>query len=208
MTTARKPKPRSDSAKDPWEKEIMKVIASYLTRDEYKYSFIADECVELFIQGKNLTMRFLIYAHNRHIVVRVPSFIRNVELRNPDLLLTLFSIMNEFFDIRFELADDGQSLSASCNHIVEDGEVTESQFNQLLMVVAYLVDENYPRLMKIIYSQNPIATERVPFEHSGYEYENEDHDEPELVDDEDDESEDSEPFDFSNPDRDNGPQIN
>lgn len=136
------------------EKEVVKLIGTFLTKEEYRFQFMGDDCIELYLQGKNLIMRMLMYVHNRHLVIRVPAFLRNVELRRMDILLHLMETMNNFFDIRFELSDDGKNLSASINHILEDSSITHAQFSQCLTVVAYMVDETYPKLMKLIYGQD------------------------------------------------------
>lgn len=141
----------------PWEIQVAASLGKFLESEEYRFHFLTDTCIELFIQGKHLTMRFLVYAHNRHVVVRVPAFIRNIELRRTDVLLAIMALMNDFFDIRFELAEHGQSLSASCNHILEDGVLTQKQFSQMMMVTAYLVDEAYPRLMQVIFGGTATA---------------------------------------------------
>lgn len=195
-------KAKADKSNDPWDLQTMKTIAGYLTDEGYRFSFIADECIELFIQGKNLTMRFLIYAHNRHLVVRVPAFLRNSDLRRPDLLLAIMSIMNDFFDIRFELSDDGQSLSASCNHIIEDGEITPKQFNQVMMVVAYLVDENYPKLMKILLAGNDVTTESANADPISEEQE------PEESDEDEENPDDLDNYGFPGASKNDGPKIN
>lgn len=145
-----------------WEIDLIKAVAGYLTEEEYRFQFISDACLEMYLQGKNLTMRVIIYAHNRHLVVRVPGFIRNVELRRLDLLMVLMQLMDEYFDIRFELAKDGQGLSAACTHIVEDSVLTKAQCMQTMMVVAYIVDDAYPKLMQVIYGvQKPESQSEV-----------------------------------------------
>lgn len=150
-------KPENSSKTNPvpqasaWEISVVKAVAGYLTEEGYRFQFVSDACIELYLQGKSLTMRVIIYAHNRHLVVRVPGFIRNVEMRRLDLLMTLMQLMDEYFDIRFELAKDGQSLSAACTHILEDGVLTKAQCMQTMMVVAYIVDDVYPKLMQIVY---------------------------------------------------------
>jgi len=144
-------KDKANPQASAWEIGIIKAVAGHLTEEGYRFQFVSDACLELYLQGKTLTMRMLIYAHNRHLVVRVPGFIRNVELRRLDLLMTLMQLMDEYFDIRFELAKDGQSLSAACTHIIEDGTMTKAQCMQTMMVVAYIVDDAYPKLMQILY---------------------------------------------------------
>ncbi len=139
----------------PQDRALMKFAEEFLRAEGYRFHFLAEDCIEMYLQGKHLTMRMLIYAHNRHLVIRVPAFIRGVEMRRVDFLTELMRLMNEFFDIRFELSPDGQSLSGATNHIVEDGQITKAQFSQALMVVAYMVDEQYPRLLKILYGQEP-----------------------------------------------------
>jgi hypothetical protein len=147
----------------PHERHIFNTIVGYLTEEEYRFAQIADDCLELYLQGNHLTMRLIIYIHNRHLVVRSPAFIRNIELNRRELILLVMEIMNNFFDIRFELSEDGRSLSASANHILEDGGLTKSQFMQCLTIVAFMVDENYPKLMKAIFSEH--ATEEVTSPH-------------------------------------------
>ncbi|NLI77176.1 MAG: hypothetical protein GX442_12135 [Candidatus Riflebacteria bacterium] len=147
--------PPSSSSKEitPQDRALMKFAEEFLRAEGYRFHFLAEDCIEMYLQGKHLTMRMLIYAHNRHLVIRVPAFIRGAEMRRTDFLTELMRLMNEYFDIRFELSPDGQSLSGASNHIVEDGQITKAQFSQALMVVAYMVDENYPRLLKILYGQ-------------------------------------------------------
>lgn len=137
----------------PQDRALMKFAEEFLRAEGYRFHFLAEDCIEMYLQGKHLTMRMLIYAHNRHLVIRVPSFIRGVEMRRTDFLIELMRLMNEYFDIRFELSPDGHGLSGASNHIVEDGQITKAQFSQALMVVAYMVDEQYPRLLKILYGQ-------------------------------------------------------
>jgi hypothetical protein len=62
------------------------------------------------------------------------------------------------------MADDGHSLSGSCNHILEDGVLTRSQFSQCFSVVAFLVDESFPRLMKVLYGPDgvPASIDQIP----------------------------------------------
>ncbi|MBF0499111.1 MAG: hypothetical protein HQM09_03200 [Candidatus Riflebacteria bacterium] len=152
-----------ESENDPWEKQIIKQIAGYMTEDNYQFKFIADDCLELYLQGKNLIMRMLVYAHNKHLVIRIPAFIRgDTDLRRLDFLLAVMKIMNDYFDIRLELADDGHSLSGSSNHVLEDGTITRSQFSQCFSVVAFLVDESYPRLMKILCTPPGVLAETSP----------------------------------------------
>ncbi|MBP7632547.1 YbjN domain-containing protein [Candidatus Ozemobacteraceae bacterium] len=155
-----KPAPQASA----WEIEIVKSVAKYLTEEGYRFQYVSDACLEMYLQGKNLTMRMLVYAHNRHLVVRVPGFIRNVELRRLDLLMTLMQLMDEYFDIRFELAKDGQGLSAACTHIIEDGTMTKAQCMQTMMVVAYIVDDAYPKLMQILYGtrQSSETVDAIP----------------------------------------------
>lgn len=150
-------KDKSASQASAWEIEIIKSVAKHLTDEGYRFQYISDACLEMYLQGKNLTMRMLAYAHNRHLVVRVPGFIRNVEMRRLDLLMTLMQLMDEYFDIRFELGKDGQSLSAACTHIIEDGTMTRAQCMQTMMVVAYIVDDAYPKLMQILYGTRQTA---------------------------------------------------
>ncbi|HOY65580.1 MAG TPA: YbjN domain-containing protein [Candidatus Ozemobacteraceae bacterium] len=134
-----------------WEVGTIKTVAAFLTDEGYRFQYVNEACLELYLQGKNLTMRMIIYAHNRHLVVRVPGFIRNVELRRLDVMLAVLRLMDEYFDIRFELAKDGRSLSAACTHILEDGALTKNQCMQCLMVVAYIIDDCYPSLMQLVY---------------------------------------------------------
>lgn len=148
MTT----KKHVDPAVAEWERKVIQKCAGFLTEDRYRFHFLDEDCIELYMRGKNLEMRMLIYAHNRHLVVRVPGFIRGgVDLRRPEFMLALLGIMNDYFDIRLELSEDGHALSGACNHVLEDGDLTKQQFSQCMSVVAYLVDEHYPKLMRLLY---------------------------------------------------------
>ncbi len=131
--------------------ETLKTIKSYLDQDEMRYHTLADDAVELYMQGNNLTMHLLIYYHNGHLIFRIPAFIRNVELRRLDVLLFIMEVTNEILDIRFEIGKDGKSLSACCQHIIEDGRITRKQFDLAMMVLMHMVDDTFPRFMQIIY---------------------------------------------------------
>lgn len=141
------------------EAAIIRQIAGFLQDERYRFTNLGDDCLELYLQGKHLTMRMIIYAHNGHLVVRVPEFIRNQNLLFPAFLRTILTIQSEFFDIRFELSEDGQSLSASSNHILEDNTITKSQFNQCLTVVAFIIDQHYPLFLKVLYKEHRDAGE-------------------------------------------------
>ena len=135
-------------------KQIIDQIISYLDEDDARYTRLADECVELYIQANNLTFQLLIYVHNNHLIFRVPNYIRNVELRKMEILSFIMKMMNEILDIRFEISPDGQNLSASCQHILEDGQITKKQFDMAMMVTIHLVDDTYPQFMQLVYSQD------------------------------------------------------
>ena len=134
-----------------WAAEVIAGIAEHLEAEEYRFHFLKEDCIELYLQGKNLTMKIQVFAFNRHLVVRAPEFLRNVDLRRVDVLELIVRLMNDYLDIRFELGHDGRSLSASVNHILEDAVPTRRQVVQALMVVACLVDDCYPRFMQVVY---------------------------------------------------------
>ena len=62
-------------------------------------------------------------------------------------------VTNEILDIRFELGKDGKSLSACCQHILEDGCLTRRQFDLAMMVLVHMVDDTFPRFMQLVYGQ-------------------------------------------------------
>ena len=146
------------SGSDKSVQEIIKQIKIYLTDAEIRFHDIADDAVELYMQGHNLTMHVVIYVHNSHLIFRVPGFIRNVELRRPDILQFLMQVMSDILDIRFELGKDGNSLSACCQHILEDASITRRQFDLAIMVLIHIVDDTYPHLMKMIYKTDSEQT--------------------------------------------------
>ncbi|HNV70381.1 MAG TPA: hypothetical protein PKO06_11830, partial [Candidatus Ozemobacteraceae bacterium] len=148
------PTKNADPLKREREIAVIKRISEYLAEERYRFAHIGDDCIELYLQGKHLTMRMIIYAHNGHLVVRVPEFIRNQNLLFPAFLRTILTVQGEYFDIRFELADDGKSLSACANHILEDNEMTRTQFNQCMTVVAFIVDQHYPLFLKVLYKEH------------------------------------------------------
>ncbi len=155
------------SNNDTYKTDVSKAISTiigFLEEDDAKFNRIADECLEMYIQAHNLTMQVLIYIHNNHLVIRIPSFIRNVELRRLDVMLFITKVMGEILDIRFEISPDGKNLSASCQHILEDNVITRRQFDLAMMVVIQLVDDTYPKFMQLIYSDNEELGEAV--EHS------------------------------------------
>lgn len=106
-------------------------------------------------------MHLVIYLHNSHLIFRVPNFIRNVDLSRKDVLLFIMQVTNEILDIRFELGKDGRSLSACCQHILEDGWLTRKQFDLAMMVLVHMVDDTFPRFMEIIYGRKESQEEPV-----------------------------------------------
>ena len=132
---------------------VMEEVRKYLADDNMRFNQLDDEAVELYMQGHNLTMHLVIYLHNNHLIFRVPNFIRNVDLRRKDVLLFIMQVTNEILDIRFELGKDGKSLSACCQHILEDGWLTRKQFDLAMMVLVHMVDDTFPRFMQLVYGQ-------------------------------------------------------
>jgi hypothetical protein len=146
------------SVSDRAAQQIIEQVKAYLTDAEIRFHDIADDAVELYMQGHNLTMHVVIYVHNSHLIFRVPGFIRNVELRRPDVMQFLMQVMSDILDIRFELGKDGNSLSACCQHILEDASITRRQFDLAIMVLIHIVDDTYPHLMKLIYQTDSLQT--------------------------------------------------
>ena len=131
--------------------DVIKQVKDYLKDAEIKCHDVAGDAVELYMQGHNLTMHVVIYVHNSHLIFRIPGFIRNIELRRLDVMQFLMQVMSDILDIRFELGKDGRSLSACCQHILEDASITRRQFDLAMMVLIHIVDDTYPHLMKLIY---------------------------------------------------------
>lgn len=151
MTAEKKVKSGADS------QEVLPVIGkiqTFLDADQMRYSLISPEALELYMQGNNLTMHLVIYLHNGHLIFRIPAFIRNVELRHQEILLFIMQVTSEILDIRFEIGKDGKSLSACCQHILEDGELTRKQFDLAMMVLMHIVDDTYPRFMQLVYGRD------------------------------------------------------
>lgn len=149
---------KEQSGSDRTVHEIIEQVKIYLTDAEIKFHDIADDAVELYMQGHNLTMHVVIYVHNSHLIFRVPGFIRNVELRRPDVTQFLMQVMSDILDIRFELGKDGNSLSACCQHILEDASITRRQFDLAIMVLIHIVDDTYPHLMRLVYQSDSLQT--------------------------------------------------
>ncbi|NCB37263.1 MAG: hypothetical protein EOM80_00705 [Erysipelotrichia bacterium] len=143
---------------------VIETIRGYLDADNIKYQQISEDALELYMQGNNLTMHLVIYLHNSHLIFRVPGFLRNVDVRRMDLLLFIMQVTNEILDIRFEISKDGKSLSACCQHILEDGSLTRKQFDLAMMVLMHIVDDTYPRFMQIIYGSNEQPAEGTSVE--------------------------------------------
>jgi len=138
---------------------IVAQIKTYLDSAEIRYHDIADDAIELYMQGHNLTMHVVIYVHNNHLILRIPGFIRNIELYRSDIMQFLMQVMNDILDIRFEIGKDGKSLSACCQHILEDTIISRRQFDLAFMVLIHIVDDTYPHLMKLIYRDSTDAAE-------------------------------------------------
>ncbi len=132
---------------------VINDIMGYLASDNMRFNQLGEDAVELYMQGNNLTMHLVIYQHNSHLIFRVPNFIRNVELRRLDILTFIMQVTGEILDIRFEIGKDGRSLSACCQHILEDGIMTRRQFDLAMMVLVHMVDDTFPQFMKLVYSQ-------------------------------------------------------
>lgn len=128
---------------------MIATIKGYLEADKMRFSQLDKDALELYMQGNNLTMHLVIYQHNNHLIFRVPNFIRNVELRRLDVLLFIMQVTNEILDIRFEIGKDGKSLSACCQHILEDGTMTRQQFDLAMMVLVHMVDDTFPGLCSL-----------------------------------------------------------
>jgi hypothetical protein len=115
-------------------------IKEFLTQDNLRYNVIGDDAVELFMQARNLTIRLLIYVHNGHVM----------------------QVTSEILDIRFEIGPDGKSLSACCQHILEDGTLTRAQFDLAMMIILHIVDDTFPQFMKLVYNGQKHSDEFAP----------------------------------------------
>lgn len=135
--------------------KLIKQITEYYTADGVRFHYLGNDGIELYMQGKNLTMQLIVYVHNNHLVLRVPGFIKNQNLQRMDVLLFIMKVMNEILNIRFEIDNEGRMLSASCQHIIEDGVVTRKQFDMAMMVLLHIVDDTYPEFMKILFGNGP-----------------------------------------------------
>ena len=142
------------AAQDPQQGEtiaVIELVKSYLNDDQMRFHQISEEALELYMQGNNLTMHLVIYVHNGHLIFRIPSFIRNVELRTMEVMLFIMQVSSDILDIRFEIGKDGKSLSACCQHILEDALPTRKQFDLAMMVLMHIVDDTFPHFMQLIY---------------------------------------------------------
>ncbi len=144
---------------------IIATIKEYLDADGMRYNQLGADAIEMYMQGNNLTMHMVIYLHNNHLIFRIPNFIRNVELRRMDILLFIMQVTNEILDIRFETGKEGKSLSACCQHILEDGVLTRKQFDLALMVLVHIVDDTFPRFMQLIYGTTEASAAATGDEH-------------------------------------------
>lgn len=148
---------KKNAAQDPEldaTRAVIDLVRSYLDDDQMRYHQIADDALELYMQGNNLTMHLVIYVHNGHLILRIPSFIRNVEMRRMEVMLFIMQVTSEILDIRFEIGKDGKSLSACCQHILEDALITRKQFDLAMMVLMHIVDDTFPRFMQIVYGND------------------------------------------------------
>lgn len=150
--------PESENA----TRTILAQVKTYLDAAEIRYHDIADDAIELYMQGHNLTMHVVIYVHNSHLILRIPGFIRNIELYRSDIMQFLMQVMNDILDIRFEIGKDGKSLSACCQHILEDSTLTRRQFDLAFMVLIHIVDDTYPHLMKLLYRADAAMADNSP----------------------------------------------
>jgi hypothetical protein len=129
-------------------------VKAYLNDADIRFHDLAEDALELYMQGQNLTMHLVIYVHNNHLILRIPGFIRNVEMRRADIMQFLMQVMNDILDIRFEIGKEGNTLSACCQHILEDTLISRRQFDLAMMLLIHIVDDTYPHLMKLLYQSD------------------------------------------------------
>ncbi|MBF0544224.1 MAG: hypothetical protein HQM08_07320 [Candidatus Riflebacteria bacterium] len=146
--------PNNIESESIFKKGVIKRVIGFLEQENYRFHSLENDNLELFLQGKNLVMHVMIYVHNRHLIVKIPTYIKDSGLRKAEILLALLKMMNDYYDIRMELSEESDGLSASCNHILEDGFLTKSQFFQCLTATAFIVDETYPKIMKILFGNS------------------------------------------------------
>ena len=134
---------------------VMKSVTDYLDKEGFKYLMLEDKICEIVIQGDNLSIQLMYYVYNNHLILRVPHFIRNVDVMRPKVVYLMNYAMNEILDIRFEVGQEGKSISSSVQHLLGDTVPTEAQLRYLTMLIINVTDNYYQKFIQAIYSGTP-----------------------------------------------------
>ena len=134
---------------------VMKSVTDYLDKEGFKYLMLEDKICEIVIQGDNLSIQLMYYVYNNHLILRVPHFIRNVDVMRPKVVYLMNYAMNEILDIRFEVGEEGKSISSSVQHVLGNTVPTEAQLRYLTMLIINVTDNYYQKFIQAIYSGTP-----------------------------------------------------
>lgn len=145
--------------------EVMSCVKKFLEKEKFRYVENKDESYEIIIQGDNLMLQLVYYVYRNHLILRVPHFIRNVDVMRPKLIFSINRAMEEILDIRFEVGEEGKSISAICQLLLEDALPTERQLRFLTMLIMNVTDDYYPKFMQALYGSEGSKSFEAELEH-------------------------------------------
>jgi hypothetical protein len=131
--------------------KVFKRVERYLEKQNFNYSLRPNGSPEVVLHGDNLIMLVNYHFYNGHLIIRVPNFIKNVDIMRPKIMFLINQLMEETLSIRFELEAERGSISATCHHVVEDNLPTYKQLELLTMLLVSVVDDSYHKFMQAIY---------------------------------------------------------
>jgi hypothetical protein len=155
---------RTKNKKQPQEtpevnvSDVMNIVKKFLDKEKFKYIETEEQACEIIVQGYNLIMQLVYYVYKNHLILRIPHFIRNVDVMRPKLVFMINRFMEEILDIRFEVGEEGKSISATCQLLLEDALPTERQLRFLTMLIMNVADDYYPKFMQAIYGKEGDAS--------------------------------------------------
>lgn len=134
---------------------VMKSVTDYLDKEGFRYFMSENDICEILIQGTNASLQLVYYVYQNHLILRIPHFIRNVDVMRPKVIFLINQAMEEVMDIRFEIGEEGKSISAAVQHLLGRDVPTEAQLRYLTMLILNATDEYYQRFLQAIYSGTP-----------------------------------------------------
>jgi UDP-2,3-diacylglucosamine pyrophosphatase LpxH len=149
---------QDDGYQDMMSEKVFNRAEQFLKRQKFNYSIRPDGSPEVVLHGDNLIMCLNYYFYNKHLIVRVTNFIKNVDVMRPKVLFLINQLMEETLSVRFEVDAEAGAISAVCQHVVADAVPTLKQIELLTMLVVSVVDDSFHKFMQAIYGPSGHAS--------------------------------------------------